>query len=171
MNVMHFSRLVLIPTLRRMDVIYNKNKFASKAAMQLLLGTAVHESLGLRYLKQTDALGKPRGPALGVYQMEPNTLNSLYNDYLMYHGDLLKIINTFDNEHSTREFLLISNLAYATVATRLNYFWKPKRLPEVGDIEGLAAYWKKFYNTPKGKGTVEEFILNYERYVTEKCYG
>ena len=41
----------------------------------------------------------------------------------------------------------------------------PEKLPNSYDIEGLAKYWKKYYNTEGGKGTVEKFIEKYEKYV------
>lgn len=170
MDAGHFLKLVIRPTLQRMDKIANKKVFSSRAAEQLMLGTAVHESGGLRYLKQVNSLGRPYGPAVSLYQMEPDTLNSLYNDYLLYHADYLKVLNTFDNENFTRQFLLINNLAYSTAAVRLLYFWKPRALPKAGDLEGIAEYWKKYYNTPLGKGSVEEFIENYHRYVKEDYY-
>jgi hypothetical protein len=33
------------------------------------------------------------------------------------------------------------------------------------DVFKLAEYWKKYYNTPKGKGTVQQFIQSYNKYV------
>ena len=35
-------------------------------------------------------------------------------------------------------------------------------LPDADNVAELAHYWKLYYNTPEGKGTVEEFIKNYE---------
>ena len=34
----------------------------------------------------------------------------------------------------------------------------PKKLPKASDLEGQAKYWKTFYNTIKGKGTIEHFM-------------
>jgi hypothetical protein len=40
-----------------------------------------------------------------------------------------------------------------------------KPLPFESDIKDLVKYWKKYYNTPMGNGSVDEFIENYYRYV------
>jgi len=40
-------------------------------------------------------------------------------------------------------------------------------LPNAEDIEGLAHYWKKYYNTVYGSGKVEEFVNNYKKYVKD----
>jgi hypothetical protein len=46
-----------------------------RAAAQLLLGTALKESLQLKYRRQI------QGPALGYYQMEPATHDDIWNNY------------------------------------------------------------------------------------------
>jgi hypothetical protein len=38
-------------------------------------------------------------------------------------------------------------------------------LPNANDIEALGTYYKKYYNTPLGRATVEEFMKNCERFV------
>jgi len=40
-------------------------------------------------------------------------------------------------------------------------------LPPYNDIPALARYWKQHYNTPEGKGTEEEFVKNYQKYIQE----
>jgi hypothetical protein len=39
------------------------------------------------------------------------------------------------------------------------------------DAKEIAAYWKLYYNTPLGAGTVEDFIGNWNRYLTPQPYG
>jgi hypothetical protein len=39
------------------------------------------------------------------------------------------------------------------------------------DPKEIAAYWKLYYNMPLGAGTVEEFIANWNRYLTPQPYG
>ena len=48
---------------------------------------------------------------------------------------------------------------------RVHYYRVSEALPEENDIEGMARYWKKYYNTPLGAGTEEEFIHNYKEYM------
>jgi hypothetical protein len=35
-------------------------------------------------------------------------------------------------------------------------------IPERGDIPGMAAYWKKYYNTEQGAGSPAQFVANWE---------
>ncbi len=134
----------------------------SSAAVNLLLGTCAQESSMGTFLHQIN------GPAVGMYQMEPLTYTDIIVNYLTYRPDLKrKILYTchFDSFPSYDQ--LISNLGFATIMTRIHYYRVFEPLPEASDVKGLAAYWKKYYNTPAGKGTEEEFISNYERYVNE----
>ena len=55
-------------------------------------------------------------------------------------------------------------MAYATAVTRLIYFRVPQKLPPADNIEKIARYWKRHYNTRKGKGDPAEFVRRYERY-------
>ena len=45
---------------------------------------------------------------------------------------------------------------YGAAVCRLCYYRKPDALPEAGDIEGQALFWK--YNTVFGKGTVSKYV-------------
>jgi hypothetical protein len=47
------------------------------------------------------------------------------------------------------------------------YPHKDFSLPRSNDIEALAGLWKRFYH-PKSKSTTEEFINNFNRYITEQ---
>lgn len=128
----------------------------SVAAQQLLLGTCAQESHMGTYIKQV------KGPALGIYQMEPATHADIKINFLIYKPELLVKINRLGDG---ADISLIYNLAYATALCRIHYLRMPEKLPEANNIPALAAYWKKFYNTPKGAGTEHEFIENYKRYV------
>jgi hypothetical protein len=47
---------------------------------------------------------------------------------------------------------------------RVHYLRRPEPIPT--DLTGQAEYWKKWYNTYLGAGTVEEYIENYKKYVS-----
>ena len=53
---------------------------------------------------------------------------------------------------------LAANLIYGAVVCRLCYYRKPDALPEIGDIEEQAIFWKEHYNTIFGKGTVSKYV-------------
>lgn len=154
--VPHLRDCIIAPALKEIALY-------SKSAVSLLLGTAAKESNCGYYLKQLEG-----GPAAGIYQMEPTTFHSIIDDYLMYRpllsGKVCKAVGVTDLGQLKFE-RLIYDLKLATIMCRLRYSWIPEELPKHDDIPGLAAYWKKYYNTKDGSGTITEFIENYERYV------
>lgn len=131
----------------------------SGSAEELLLGTAITES-GLRYLRQFDA-----GPARGLYQIEPATHDDIADRFLAMRSDIRKRVNTLLAPEPSRIDQLVTNLAYATAIARIKYWMDPAPLPEPDDIDGLAAYWKRVYNSPHGKGKAEDFAADYRRYI------
>ncbi len=120
----------------------------SPAAANLLMGTAAQESRFGTYLRQI------RGPALGVFQMEPATFDWLQRKYGGAFDFLLR-----------RADEMVWDLRFAILMARLRYRIVQETLPPAGDIDALAAYWKKYYNTEKGAGTVSQFVLNWMKYV------
>lgn len=144
---------IIVPTLKSMDMF-------SDAAVNLLLGTAAHESHMGTYLKQVSS-----GPALGIYQMEPATHDDIHANYLSYRpaieNKLFDFIGSYP-EQLTKH--LQGNLFYATAMARLHYRRVKEPLPKADDLQGLAEYWKDHYNTHAGKGTVKQFIKDYERF-------
>jgi len=153
---------VIRPVLQHLDL-------RSEAAEILLLGTVAHESKCGEYLHQVG------GPALGIYQIEPVTHFDVWENYLRYKsGLMLKIQDMVPVAQRRRtpggwvsgsDAMLITDLAYATAIARVIYLRAPMKLPEADDLHGLAAYWKKYYNTPLGKGTVEKWLSDYAKYV------
>jgi hypothetical protein len=152
-NSKQFRELIVRPPLVAVDLW-------SESAEELLMGTCAQESAMGTYLKQLD-----NGIALGVYQMEPNTYHDINTNYLKYRPLLLHRIQEALDDKSFASSRLIYDLRFSTIMCRLHYLRVPTILPSPDDIEGLAHYWKKWYNTPEGKGTVDEFIANYNKYV------
>jgi hypothetical protein len=132
----------------------------SVPAEQLLLGTAVQESR-IKYTKQLGG-----GPALGYFQMEPATHEDIWKNFLAYKKDLSAKVLAVGGlaTGAGKSSLLETNHAYAAAMCRAHYARHSRALPVAGDVKGLAHYWKDFYNTKKGKGTVDEFIDNWKAY-------
>lgn len=131
------------------------------AAENLLLGTAVQES-HLTYLAQLGG-----GPALGVMQIEPNTHDDIWTNYLAYRTDLATVVESFSAGGGHTAHQLPWNLAYSVAMARLVYWRQPSPMPADGaDIEALGAFWKTHYNTPGGAGTAAEWVANFQKYVT-----
>ena len=153
LDIQDFKNLIIVPTLKAVDLY-------SESAANLLLGTAVQESR-LTYLKQKGA-----GPALGLFQIEPATFNDIYYRYLKRSDkkELLESVQRFTTASNILD-QLISNIPFAVLIARIRYLMVPEAIPAYDDLEGLGAYWKKYFNSPIGKGQPHEFVENYKRYV------
>ena len=143
--------LVIRPTLMGLDLY-------SPEAEQLVFGTGLAES-GLRELEQ--GYGKKAGPALGFWQCEPASYYDYWKNYIDYRSDLeQKIVETCNLNRIPKAEAMIWNLRLACAMARVHYKRVPEKLPK--DIKGMAKYWKKYYNTPLGKGTPEHFLKAWE---------
>lgn len=153
MDSRHLLHEVIEPTLIFLDM-------DSPAARNLLLGTIAQESHMGKYLVQ---LGE--GPALGIAQMEPATHDDIWDNYLKYRQPIVQKLDQLLCLGFTKHDQLKWNLAYAVAMARLHYRRVSAPLPDADDVTQLAHYWKDHYNTVFGKGTVDEFIHNYQRFV------
>ncbi len=154
MTAGRFLESALRPTLDEM-------KMGSPEAEKLLLMIAAHESAGFRYRKQVG------GPALSYFQIEPDTLDDLYNNYLVYRADKQALLDRFWPEHMKYLDALEKVDAYACAAARLILWRVQEPLPEVGDDAGMARYAKRYWNTQAGKATAEKYLEDYYRYKPE----
>ena len=133
------------------------------SAQNLVLGTAAQES-GFYYLDQTTP---GPGPAYGIYQMEQRTYDG-HVAWLKQKPEFWDLVQEFRIKGLKGSHLeLQGNLYYATIMTRVHYYRVNVALPGSSDVSGMAWYWKKFYNTHLGKGTVTEFETNYNRLVKD----
>lgn len=142
----------------------------SRKAVELLMLTCAAESHGGRYIKQ---LGT--GPARGIFQIEPDTWMDCYIHFLDYpQYKRLKLKINLLRSHGGK-FDLALNIGYQICIARLIYWRKRPLIPIVhfykdnltpGSAAKLAQYWKRHYNTVKGKGRVQKAIDNYYEWVT-----
>jgi hypothetical protein len=140
------------------------------SATALLLGTAATETHFGKWLHQGGG-----GPARGIFQIETNNPNSGH-DLIMKWLDNPKRKHLFDRIWGLRSnYSLITtdqeltfNLAYQVAIARCLYLSIPRPLPKPHDVKGMAIYWKKYYNSPLGKGTEQQFIDDYNRFVLGK---
>lgn len=123
----------------------------SSAAENLLLGTMAVESALGTYVHQIGG-----GPALGVYQMEPDTHDDIWENYIKFN-DWLRVrlwtIGSYSPVRSNNGMLLITDLRYATIMARLQYYRHSEPLPNANDVDAQSVYWKKYWNTVQGAGT------------------
>ena len=134
-------------------VIYSLEKLNlySDEALDMIMKTGQVES-GYDYLRQV------KGPAVGFWQMEPATMFDIWENYVTYRVKYKDALRQLSFNEGDAGNSLLTNLAVQAAFCRLHYRRVPAKLPAVGDIKAQAAYWKKYYNTVKGKGTVEHFI-------------
>ena len=142
MNIQDIRELIVRPTLDALQM-------GGVAAENLVLGTGLVES-GFRHLRQI------HGPALGFYQCEPATYRDIlrYLDRRPYMMARLRLLIAGDGLPEVSQ--LVWNLKFATAICRLHYWRKPAAIPN--DLAGQARYWKRHYNTPLGRGTVEKYL-------------
>jgi len=133
----------------------------SVAAVELLVGTALKESGGLRWRRQRN-----HGPARGLFQMEGATYEDIWRNYLAFRPVLADAIRSaFTPAGGALAFEQITDDdAYAAVMARLKYLRVPAPLPPAGDVAAQAKYWKDHYNTKLGKGTVASYVETWSRY-------
>ncbi len=127
---------------------------SSFAAERLVLGTGMQESR-LRFMQQL------RGPALGVYQMEAATYQDIRANFLARDTSLRRAIDAWAIRAPDPEEME-GNLYFATGMCRAHYRRVAADLPAPSDAAGLAQYWKRYYNTALGKGTVAEALPHFQ---------
>ena len=124
----------------------------SKDARDLIYKTGKAES-GYKTLQQYGG-----GPALGFFQMEPNTALDIWNNYVMYRPKYRDKLYSLGFDDGTLEFCLLSNIGLQAALCRLHYRRVPSILPKADNLNAQAKYWKKNYNTELGKGTIKHFM-------------
>lgn len=134
-------------------------RICTPAAIELLMGTMAQESRFGRYLYQLGG-----GPGLGFFQMEPATEEDIWENYLWYHRDLVEDVMEASGIPVPTPWALETNVAYQVTMARIHYLRVKEPLPPAGDINAQALYWKRHYNTEKGKGRPFEYVENYRRY-------
>ena len=149
--------LIIRPTLLAMGL-------HSPQAEELMLGTCAHESKGGTYLKQVN------GPALGAWQMEEATHNDIWRRYLPNQPIKCSLmVNHCQIRTQPPAAIMIYHLTYACAMARLHYARFDEFIPK--DLQGQAEYWKQYYNTSKGAGSVEQYIDSYNAFVSKPKRG
>lgn len=144
---------------------YMGGNYASKESNFLSLCTAAIESNCGEYIKQIN------GPALGPWQMEPNTHDDIWENcdalssYLDDNKDKVHLVeymiwisNTGDASYSN----LAASHMYACAMARLKYSMDPQPLPKYTgkakvDLPAFYEYYKRVYNTELGASTYQEW--------------
>jgi hypothetical protein len=149
-----YGRRVIRPTLEHLGVYSDK-------AHALLLGTALAES-HLDYVQQFNG-----GPGRGYYQMETATHDDIWDNFLEFRPALAAKVRALLVEALPRGVQLEGNGYYATAMARVHYMRVREHLPKADDPLAMVTYWKTYYNTHLGAGTVEKALAAFD--LASKC--
>jgi hypothetical protein len=153
LNVHQLRELIIKPALENLLML-------SDDAVELLVFTCAVESGGGTYLKQLN------GSALGIYQMEPETYNDIWYNYIQKKPSiLLKLMTNFECNRVPDEYRLIYDLRYATAMCRIHYARVSESLPAKDNVGKLYNYYKTHYNTFHGSSQQDESIQKYLAYI------
>ena len=142
--------------------------FTGQNVEDLLLMIACHEShLG----KWTQQQGEG-DIAKGIFQIEPETENDVYHNYLTYREPFLEYMVGFRDPDA-----LENCLDYQIRLARFILWRKPEAIPELQDfshsadprgayLANLAIYAKTHWNTPEGKATPQKYLDDFLRLTT-----
>ena len=146
MLIDHIRSFVIRPALQ-------KTELWSLAAEILLTGTILIET-------NCNALKQTKGPALGLFQIEPATHEDikLYLAHPTNKDTLEKVLSHCEMANLPSDDELISNIKYGCLIARLIYHRNKMPLPAYDDFQGLANMYKVVYNTNMGKANYERCI-------------
>ena len=148
-----FRELVIKPTLEKLNLY-------SFDVEELLIFTMAAESNGGTYLRQI------KGPARGVYQMEPQTHFDIWQNYIRYNLKLGMALAYHLQAHQSDDHeRLITDLAYATAMARIHYLRVKEKIPNREQTGALFDFYKLYYNTPAGKATKQTCVAKYETFL------
>jgi hypothetical protein len=152
---------VIEPTLEWAKINLSNGMDSESAKLQLL-ATFCHESLDGTYLKQV------KGPALGVHMVEPETLKDIERYITLKPGWYTAICRDFGRPYQEN---LITDMAFCTLIARIKYWMIPEPLPRFGNLENIANYWGKYYQTDSQTDELnkkeKQFIASCRRYAPE----
>jgi|TARA_Y100001938_G_scaffold150482_1_gene241606 hypothetical protein len=95
-------------------------------------------------------------PAVSFWQLEPETIRDMWDNYISYRKPLIEACYKLGLIEANKVFSVFSNIALASAFCRIYYRRKPGAIPKT--MPARAEYWKKHYNTYKGRGTVDHYI-------------
>ena len=124
----------------------------SPEARELIFRTGMAES-GYRALEQRGG-----GPAVGYFQVEPATIDDTIANYVTYRQGIQTKLWSLGFDDKDSVLRVMGSIPLQVAFCRLKYRRDRYALPPSGNLEAQGKYWKRVYNTHKGKGTVEHFM-------------
>lgn len=79
------------------------------------------------------------------------------------------ILMNLRNNDKSEEWNLMNNIRYSVALCLIHYYQRDKNISKKAHcLEQRAKIWKKHYNTIKGKGTPEKYILRVQNFAKEQ---
>ncbi len=99
-------------------------------------------------------------PAIGFWQIEPATLYDMMRNYIVYRPQYRKALEELGMQFKGDdiEVSVMANMAVQAGLCRLHYRRDKYPLPSWDCMETQGKYWKRVYNTHKGRGTIKHFL-------------
>lgn len=165
--VRQFRDYILRPTLEYLQMP------DSDRAELLLLGTAVHESAGLQFIRQVGPHRQDMtNGAYGIYQIEEATYKDVLHRFTgkyvttQYYTRILDLVPVkfVDDQWPPIEYVM-GDWIWATAVARIHFLLIRSRIPFT--LENMAMYYKRYYNTARGKATPEDWLRHYKQFAEE----
>jgi hypothetical protein len=157
MDAQQLHDYIIKPTLQ-----YMGGNYYSKESAFLLLCTASIESNCGKYIKQIN------GPALGIFQMEPDTYGDIIDNCDAINENNIKFYNKINSLWNYNGYGIVHGLVthpmYACAMARLKYSMDPNPLPKLTgvvktDLKSFYDYYKRVYNTELGASTYDKWCI------------
>lgn len=159
LNPKQFREDIIRPVLKSLESIGIPN---TRNAEDLLVMIAAHESHLGHYVRQV------KGPALGVYQIEPDTAKDVIKNYLGFRPKRHFKVRSFRANNLSLEENLKANLFYQTAMARIILWRVPAALPmrsmfkfRSEYLRALAVYAKNHWNTHLGAAEFGDYFNAY----------
>lgn len=164
-NTKQLVEHIIKPSLKGLGFDAHGDK--SRNSLALILYTCSQESNIGEWIKQ-----RGKGPANGIMQVEDDTHNDFFYNWLIYRQDTIDKINNVCGTNITKDKmpehdLLIFNLRYSVCVARCQYRRAPEAIPAWNDLDAMWDLYKLRYNSFYGAAKKEEFIANCMRVIED----
>jgi hypothetical protein len=117
---------------------------------QFMVAIGLVES-GYNYVAQF-----PEADALGYWQVQLGTYRDNILNFLEFKNEFNDGWSLLKKIHQATYTSMTSDCVFACYMGAITVYRAPAPLPEYNDIEGMAKYWKTYYNASPNGATVEE---------------
>ena len=152
---------IIAPTLHHLAAA--APKIDSMAAKQFMLAVAAQETHCGQYFKQLGIHPEAENYGQGIWQVEHNTSQDIFDNYLRYKPKLLDLVNQLFTKANNQPHIQCP--MYNCAIARLAVYRYKEPMPELNDKEGMWELYKLRYNSHLGAATKPHWVKNWDIYV------